>query len=79
MASVAGCPLPRPQARDSGAALQELLQGTATACSHLVTRSAFKPNCMLTKPPLILALECNKLAYPIYYLLFCINDGSILQ
>lgn len=29
-----------------------------------------------SSPP---ALECNKLAYPIYYLLFRINDGSILQ
>lgn len=67
---VGGCPLPWPQRRDRGAALQKLLQRTVRACNRWVTRTALQLCCVITEPPLILALECNKLA--LSHLLFII-------
>lgn len=68
--SVRGRSLPRPRKRNRGAALQKRLQWMVRACGRSVTRSTLKVYCMLTKPPLILALECNKLA--LSHLLFII-------
>lgn len=75
MASAAGCPLPRPPGGCSA--------GAAGGHGHSLQPPGAKERVhtalhahQASSPP---ALECNKLAYPIYYLLFRINDGSILQ
>jgi len=44
-----------------------------------VARSGLELRCPLTEPPLRSPWSAVNWPYPIYYLWFCINDGSVLQ